>query len=150
MIYVLDTNILLHTLRDSPLFLRIDRLFSPYSSQHEAIISTVCIGELYSLAKRNRWGNAKMLKVRAILKKVRVIPVEGEPLMEEYADIDAFSQRNHPTMQLSGSARKMSKNDLWIAATASVFEATLLTTDSDFDHLHNIFFNVEYINPELY
>ena len=70
--------------------------------------------------------------------------------MEEYADIDAFSQRNHPTMQLSGSARKMSKNDLWIAATASVFEATLLTTDSDFDHLHNIFFNVEYINPELY
>ena len=150
MIYILDTNILLHTLRDSPLFLRIDRLFSPYSYQHEAVISTVCIGELYSLAKRNRWGNAKMLKVRAILKKVRVIPVEGEPLMEEYADIDAFSQRNHPTMQLSGSARKMSKNDLWIAATASVFEATLLTKDGDFDHLHNIFFTVEYINPELY
>lgn len=29
----------------------------------------------------------------------------------------------------------MGKNDLWIAATAYVTGATLLTTDADFDHL---------------
>lgn len=29
----------------------------------------------------------------------------------------------------------MGKNDLWIAATASVLEATLITTDKDFGHL---------------
>ena len=44
----------------------------------------------------------------------------------------------------------MGKNDLWIAATTSVFNGTLLTTDGDFHHLHNTFFPVAYINPELY
>ena len=114
MTYVLDTNILLHTLRDLPLFQRINREFDPYGSQHISIT------------------------------------VEGEPLMEHYADIDAFSQSNHPTMRLSGSARKMSKNDLWIAATTPIFDGTLLTTDGDFNHLHNVFFKVEYIDPQLY
>ena len=140
MIYILDTNILLHTLRNSPLFQRFDKQFDPYGSQHEALISMVSIGELYSLGKRNRWGKAKMHKVRELLKMVKAIPVEGEPLMESYADIDAFSQRNHPTMTLKGSARKMGKNDLWIAATTVVFNGTLLTTDGDFHHCTISFF----------
>jgi hypothetical protein len=36
----------------------------------------------------------------------------------------------------------MGKNDLWIAATAHALNAILLTTDNDFDHLNNIFFEV--------
>ncbi len=32
----------------------------------------------------------------------------------------------------------MGKNDLWIAATASVTGVTLMTTDGDFDHLHPV------------
>jgi len=39
----------------------------------------------------------------------------------------------------------MGKNDLLIAATASVLNATLLTTDQDFNHLHNEFLNLEFI-----
>jgi tRNA(fMet)-specific endonuclease VapC len=39
----------------------------------------------------------------------------------------------------------MGKNDLWIAATAHVYEATLLTTDNDFDHLAPQFFNIQKI-----
>lgn len=41
------------------------------------------------------------------------------------------------------SARNMGKNDLWIAATAAMSEATLLTTDNDFDHLDGHYFKVE-------
>jgi predicted nucleic acid-binding protein len=37
----------------------------------------------------------------------------------------------------------MGKNDLWIAATAHAMDAMLLTTDGDFDHLHNVFFEVQ-------
>jgi len=37
----------------------------------------------------------------------------------------------------------MGKNDLWIAATAYALEAVLLTTNGDFDHLHNLFFEVK-------
>nr|WP_157618605.1 hypothetical protein [Spirosoma spitsbergense] len=41
----------------------------------------------------------------------------------------------------------MDKNDLWIAATASLLEAILITTDKDFDHLHGRFIEVIWIDP---
>jgi predicted nucleic-acid-binding protein len=52
MIYVLDTNVLLHTLRNSTTFQAIEQNYDPYSVGNAALISTVSIGELYSLAKR--------------------------------------------------------------------------------------------------
>jgi len=42
----------------------------------------------------------------------------------------------------------MGKNDLWIAATAAVTGATLLTTDRDFDKLAPRFLAREWIDPE--
>jgi tRNA(fMet)-specific endonuclease VapC len=42
----------------------------------------------------------------------------------------------------------MGKNDLWIAATASLLNLTFVTTDKDFNHLHNHFLNLRNINPE--
>ncbi|HBA86126.1 MAG TPA: hypothetical protein DCZ95_18740 [Verrucomicrobia bacterium] len=47
-----------------------------------------------------------------------------------------------------GSARSMGDHDIWIAATASVLKATLLTTDHDFDHLDGHFCEVIYIDPQ--
>lgn len=44
------------------------------------------------------------------------------------------------------SARNMGKNDLWIAASAIVLKATLLTTDKDFDHLSPSFINIDLID----
>jgi len=40
----------------------------------------------------------------------------------------------------------MGKNDLWIAATASVLSAALLTTDNDFSHLQGYFLQMEKID----
>ena len=37
----------------------------------------------------------------------------------------------------------MGKNDLWIASTTKLFNATLLTTDDDFLHLSPQFFKME-------
>jgi predicted nucleic acid-binding protein len=36
----------------------------------------------------------------------------------------------------------MGKNDIWIAATASIVDAKLVTTDKDFNHLQNNFLNL--------
>jgi len=36
----------------------------------------------------------------------------------------------------------MGKNDLWIAATALLTNSKLITTDSDFRHLDDTFFEV--------
>jgi tRNA(fMet)-specific endonuclease VapC len=148
MTYILDTNVLVHTLRNSDTFQRIETQLDPYGANHETLISTVSIGELYSLAKRNRWGTNLLEKVKLLLETIAPIPVDGDDLMEAYSDIDAFSQGKHPVLALGRSAVNMGKNDLWIAATATVFQATLLTTDKDFNHLHNVFFNVEYIHPK--
>ncbi len=67
-----------------------------------------------------------------------------EMLLERYAEIDAFSQGRLEEKPLTGSSRNMGKNDLWIAATASVLNATLITTDKDFQHLHTHFLEVAY------
>ncbi len=42
----------------------------------------------------------------------------------------------------------MGKNDLWIAATASVMQARLLTTDKDFDKLVPQFLARDWIDPD--
>ncbi len=36
----------------------------------------------------------------------------------------------------------MGKNDLWIAATAYVTGASLMTTDGDFDHLNGVYLDL--------
>jgi predicted nucleic acid-binding protein len=148
MVYVLDTNVLVHTLRNSTTFQVIEQNYDPYSVHNAALISTVSIGELYSLAKRNRWGINLLQKLQHLLTHVQPIAVEGIDLMDAYSDIDAFSQGKHPSLRLGRSALNMGKNDLWIAATATVFQATLLTTDQDFNHLNDQFFKIEYISPK--
>ena len=62
-----------------------------------------------------------------------------------YSEIDVYSQGKHPELKLPKSAHKMGKNDLWIAATASVHIATLISTDNDFDHLDGVFIYFEKI-----
>lgn len=43
------------------------------------------------------------------------------------------------------SARNMGKNDLWIAATTAVSNATLITANNDFDHLNFEFIRIDKI-----
>ena len=151
MIYILDSNILVHAVRESNLFLALNKRLKLTHPLTKTLISTVTIGELYSLSVRNRWGLRKKEKLEMLFTEFNVFPVsDNRSLHEHYADIDAFSQSNHPILRLRGSARKMGKNDLWIAATTSISDGTLLTTDGDFNHLHNVFFKVEYIDPQLY
>jgi predicted nucleic acid-binding protein len=42
----------------------------------------------------------------------------------------------------------MGKNDIWIAATASVFDLKLVTTDKDFDHLEEEYIDLLHISLE--
>ncbi|MCB9041874.1 MAG: PIN domain-containing protein [Lewinellaceae bacterium] len=48
------------------------------------------------------------------------------------------------------SSRNMGKNDIWTAATASIYGLKLITTDKDFDHLKEEYINLEQINIEDY
>ncbi len=58
------------------------------------------------------------------------IDIHLDEIIERYGEIDAYSQNKLTNKPLQLSARNMGKNDIWIAATASVYNMTLMTMDS--------------------
>lgn len=137
--YLLDTNILIHFVRSSVLWEKIENDLQPFAPGNNIHISAVTKGEILSFAKQYGWGKSKLEKLHKLLLPTSCIPIDGDsPLMDAYADIDAFSQAKHPDYLplIPFSARNMGKNDLWIASTAFLFGLPLVTTDHDFDHPH--------------
>ena len=133
--YLLDTNILLTYVRDKTARIRIENTYQFFGKSNKPIISVVTVGELKSIAKRNYWGLRKLALLDAILSQLIIIGINAEDIIEKYAEIDTYSQGKLKNNPLLTTARNMGKNDLWIAATASVTNATLITTDKDFKHL---------------
>lgn len=82
-----------------------------------------------------------------ILNRLIIVDVNSEDVIERYAEIDAYSQNRLKGKPLGVSARNMGKNDLWIAATASLINAKLITTDNDFNHLHKVYLDLVGITP---
>lgn len=144
--YVLDTNILLIYLRDNQLAKLIDQQYQILSYPNISIISVVSIGELKSLALQNNWGEPKMKRLNEFVKQFLIADIHVETIIQRYAEIDAFSQGRLLGRTSNFTAKNMGKNDLWIAATASVLNAELLTTDKDFIHLYNEFLKLRYFN----
>lgn len=144
--YVLDTNILLIYLRNKQLVEYLDKKYDPLSFPNNSIISVVSIGELKSIALRNGWGPKQKSKLNEFVKQFLVADINVETIIDRYAEIDAYSQGKLHDSPIEISARNMGKNDLWIASTASVLRASLITTDKDFNHLDNEFLKLEYID----
>jgi len=146
MVYLLDTNIVVHYVRASTTFDKVNTKLSLFSTSSKLYFSEVSRGEILSFAKRNRWGQRKLERLEDFLSTLKITPISSEGIHEAYADIDAYSQSHHPTLSLPQgmTARNMGKNDVWIAATAHILRATLVTTDKDFDHLQH-FFGLEWV-----
>lgn len=143
--YLLDTNILIHFIRASEIWKKADISLQLSNGQNTLYISAVTKGEILSFAKQARWGESKLQKLHKFLLPSLCVPIDGySPLMDAYADIDAYSQANHPefTPDTPFTARNMGKNDLWIAATAFLYGIPLVTTDHDFDHLNPMLIEV--------
>jgi tRNA(fMet)-specific endonuclease VapC len=143
---LLDTNIVLAYLRETTFITDfVDTHYDIFHHGHETLISIVSIGELESLAIRNRWGATRYSEMSRFIQKWITVDINYRPIVLRYGEIDAFSQGKLPNKPLSVSARNMGKNDLWIAATASVLDAKLITTDADFGHLKTVFLDIDQI-----
>ncbi len=147
--YVLDTGVLIGYVRGAPYAAYVEKKFSPSTAPNLATISTVSIGELYSFALRRNWGPTKQAGLATLLRSIPATPVAHQTILQKFSEIDAFNHRQHPSLPLPVSGHTMGDNDIWVAATASVLNANLLTTDHDFDHLNGIFVNVFYIDQKL-
>ena len=144
--YLFDTNILIHYIRRSPLFYDVERQYDPFGINNRPLISIVTVAEIKSFATQSAWGEKRWIELYKMLGKFTVIEVRNGILIDRYVQIDAFSQNKLPQQPLGLTPRNMGKNDLWIAATASVLGAKLLTTDGDFDHLNGVFLDLQRIN----
>ncbi len=145
MIYQFDTNIVIHYIRESETMRIVEQKYQPFESSNEIWISVISIGELKSIAIQAKWGKKKVQQLVNLLDAIAPVDIWSEDILDRYAEIDAYSQGKLPDRPLPYSSRNMGKNDLWIAACASILGATLLTTDADFNHLNSIFLPVQQV-----
>lgn len=144
--YLFDTNILLLYMRPSSLKEKVEQVLNLRDEVDTLMLSVVSIGEIKSLAIQNKWGEPRLGKLEVLLQKFLIADIHVNHILERYAEIDAFSQGKLPTLKANFTARNMGKNDLWIAATASVLNIPLLTTDNDFDHLKETYLSLQKID----
>jgi predicted nucleic acid-binding protein len=142
--YLLDTGILVHCARESELYKQIEKIEKLGADDCSPMISVASFGEILSFANQHKWGANKKQIIQKLVNKIIVIDINSgdNSLIDAYATIDAFSKGKLAGHSLGRSAINMGKNDLWIAATAKVANAKLLTIDGDFDHLHGSFIEV--------
>lgn len=144
---IIDTCVFIHIIRKSATGNDCIRAIKAYDENANLVISVVSKGELESFAKQQNWGHEKLETLKFLLEEATFIDIENadQLLLDAYSDIDAFSKRKKVDKKgtlLAGSAKMMGKNDLWIAATAMALDIPLITTDGDFDHLHDTMINV--------
>ena len=137
---LLDTNLLVHNIRQDALWQVVEKRYGLLDAPGASATSIVTEGEIRGLALQFGWGIAKQQRMEGLLDYYLVIPLPFRDVVEVYAEIDDYSRRHGVTM---------GKNDLWIAATARVTGARLLTTDKDFDHLHDVFLERDWLDPAL-
>lgn len=139
MVYIFDTNIVLHYLRESQLSQDIENQLHPFLGENVAVISVVTLGEIRAITFRNKWGEKRVSNLEKFLNVFIIADINIEEIIENYAYLDAFSQGKIENDTHSETARNMGKNNLWIAATTRYLDSLLLTTDKDFSHLNNKF-----------
>lgn len=144
---LIDTCVVIHIIRQSNTGINCIATLKGFDPNPNIIISVVTKGELESFAKQNKWGQNKLTQLNNFINQATYIDIENadQALLDAYSNIDAFSKRKIVDKSgnlLKGSAIKMGKNDIWIAATASAINIPVLTTDGDFDHLNGTMINV--------
>ncbi len=143
--YFLDTSAIFQYLKAKSVYARIEKELSPFDTRNTALISIVTLGELESLAVRCEWDTNKKNQLQDLLSKCKVVAISAD-IIDRYAEIDAFSQGLHASIESDSDPTFMGKNDLWIAATASTLGAILITIDKDFSHLENHFLDLKLLS----
>lgn len=148
--YLLDTNIVILYSRDSDISKRIEEKYQLFDESNTLAVSVVTLGEIDAFIKKLGIGEKKRQKMNSLLNQLAKVKLNSKPIIERYGTIDAYSQGNLKDKPSNFTARNMGKNDIWIAATASIYNLTLITTDKDFNHLKDEFVNLEFVDIEMY
>lgn len=147
-LYVLDTGVLVGYIRAAPFADFVERRYQPAQPPNSAVVPEVVVAELRSLALQRGWQGVKISKLDELVRNFAIVPISHPSVIDRFAELDAYRLGKHPRRPLpvATPARSIGDNDLWIAAVASVLNATLLTTDYDFDVFDGVFLKRIYID----
>ena len=127
-IYLLDTNVLVLYARASKIGQRLEQEFSFSKSLFKPLVCIVTLGEIRAFAKLHNWGAEKLGILDRIIKNTVTVDISSEEVLDAYAELHTYSMSN---------GWSIGQNDLWIAAVTKITNATLVTTDADFDPLYD-------------
>jgi tRNA(fMet)-specific endonuclease VapC len=116
---LLDTNVVIQLCRGKDVGQRIDSAYGLRERIERPLVSVVTVGETLGLAKQWVWGEAKIAVLRDLLAEFVVVDINHKEILDRYAELRALDR---------SGGWNLSHNDTWIAATASVTNALLLTT----------------------
>jgi predicted nucleic acid-binding protein len=147
--YVFDTNILFLMLRNLKAELFFKAHFGELGSAGHYICS-ITKAELLALARCNQWGKQRINELRELVKRFDVQGIDFPHMQEVYAEVELYNRNLHPTHKnRKGQAYKMGKHDIWIATTAIVLDAIVISTDHRaFSHFTPNFLKTQLFFPE--
>ena len=106
-----------------------------------------------ALAEKRGWGAGKREQMESVLNRLPTIGINQPSILSAYALIDAWTRgapvrdpMNAPPPQ---PALPMSKNDLWVAATAHASRAVLVSTDKGFRRLDGVWIKFVFVPQSL-
>lgn len=138
---LLDTSIVLHYSRRSAVYDAIEARYQLTQSRFQPLVSVVTLGEIRALAYYRGWGDIKLKSLDVFLSSIVCVDINDQRIIEAYARLSAHASSK-------GWALHSQKNDLWIAATAQVSGARLLTTDKDFADARDTFIDCEIFDSQ--
>lgn len=122
---LLDTSVLLHWLRGKGQARVLDDRYQLSQRHFRPLICEVSLGELLAFSRNPQWSEKQHKAFLNVRKHVVSVDISEDRVMEAYADVSTLAKRNNwPIFH--------GKNDLWIAASAFVSQAHLLTMDKGF------------------
>lgn len=122
---IIDTNIVSYMMRAGPEA----KAYVSHLKGKLIAISFITVGELYSWAEKNNWGEKRRLLLETTLKNYVVIPYDHE-IAKQYGKVLAERER---------LGRPISFSDAWIAACAIRHKTPLVTHNSrDFELISDL------------
>lgn len=148
-LFLLDTSMLLGIITDTPWAQRTRSERNLDDPRTVVTTSVVCHGEIMAISERRKWSDKKREKLVKLLYEVPASGINRQPILNAYARINVWTHGGSVVDQPAPPPKpavSMTDNDLWIAATAHVTDATLLSTDRDFEHLHSVWIDFIYVD----
>lgn len=138
--WLVDTNILVHVARGSPLGRHIVEDLALRARSLTPFVSIITVGEVKALMQHFDWGAKKLAYIHEVLAELVVVDIRPAPVLDAYAVVD-----NWRIDQGIG----LGQNDRWIAACALATDATVLTTDHAFMRFEGIALKCRWLDPSV-